>query len=216
MMKDNIIKEDGFIIEFWANIFSFLSKISIFSFIRKKKNDNIHIFVERWVLGNLLLAITTTLIGYYLGNKVKWFLYIIIGYAILRVFEIIIYQLNVLFFDPYRAEKRGKKYEIKSPTRMVILLLHNYVEVMFWYAAIIIALIQLSGNLLDATWGEYVRSNILCIATFDSSGIQEIVGEFYSKLSGIVFLQIISGVIMTIISLARFIGLMPVIDSKND
>ncbi len=212
MMKDNIIKEDGFIIEFWANIFSFLSKISIFSFIRKKKNDNIHIFVERWVLGNLLLAITTTLIGY----KVKWFLYIIIGYAILRVFEIIIYQLNVLFFDPYRAEKRGKKYEIKSPTRMVILLLHNYVEVMFWYAAIIIALIQLSGNLLDATWGEYVRSNILCIATFDSSGIQEIVGEFYSKLSGIVFLQIISGVIMTIISLARFIGLMPVIDSKND
>jgi len=99
---------------------------------------------------------------------------------------------------------------------MVILLLHNYVEVMFWYAAIIIALIQLSGNLLDATWGEYVRSNILCIATFDSSGIQEIVGEFYSKLSGIVFLQIISGVIMTIISLARFIGLMPVIDSKND
>ncbi len=216
MMKDNINKEDGFIIEFWANIFSFLSKISIFSFVRKKKNDNTHVFVERWVLGNLLLAITTTLIGYYLGNKIKWFLYIIIVYAILRVFEVIIYQLNVLFFDPYRTEKRGKKYEIKSPTRMVILLLHNYVEVMFWYAAIIIALIQLSGNLLDATWGEYVRSNILCIATFDSSGIQEIVGEFYSKLSGIVFLQIISGVIMTIISLARFIGLMPVIDSKND
>lgn len=216
MMKDNINKEDGFIIEFWANIFSFLSKISIFCFVRKKKNDNTHVFVERWVLGNLLLAITTTLIGYYLGNKIKWFLYIIIVYAILRVFEVIIYQLNVLFFDPYRTEKRGKKYEIKSPTRMVILLLHNYVEVMFWYAAIIIALIQLSGNLLDATWGEYVRSNILCIATFDSSGIQEIVGEFYSKLSGIVFLQIISGVIMTIISLARFIGLMPVIDSKND
>lgn len=216
MMKDNINKEDGFIIEFWANIFSFLSKISIFSFVRKKKNDNTHVFVERWVLWNLLLAITTTLIGYYLGNKIKWFLYIIIVYAILRVFEVIIYQLNVLFFDPYRTEKRGKKYEIKSPTRMVILLLHNYVEVMFWYAAIIIALIQLSGNLLDATWGEYVRSNILCIATFDSSGIQEIVGEFYSKLSGIVFLQIISGVIMTIISLARFIGLMPVIDSKND
>lgn len=72
MMKDNINKEDGFIIEFWANIFSFLSKISIFSFVRKKKNDNTHVFVERWVLGNLLLAITTTLIGYYLDyyNKV--------------------------------------------------------------------------------------------------------------------------------------------------
>ena len=140
-------------------------------------------------------------------------MYIIVGYAILRVFEVIIYQLNVLFFDPYRAEKRGEVYKIKSPTRMVILLLHNYVEVMFWYAAIIIALVQISGNQLGATWGEYVRSNILCIATFNSSMIEDIVGEMYPKLSNIVFLQIISGIIMTIISLARFIGIMPSVES---
>lgn len=205
--------KDGFIIEFWANVFNVLSKISIFFIVRKFKKSMTYTFVEGWVLGNLVGALTSTLIGYYLGYNLKWLMYIIVGYAILRVFEVIIYQLNVLFFDPYRAEKRGEVYKIKSPTRMVILLLHNYVEVMFWYAAIIIALVQISGNQLGATWGEYVRSNILCIATFNSSMIEDIVGEMYPKLSNIVFLQIISGIIMTIISLARFIGIMPAVES---
>ncbi len=204
---------DGFIIEFWANVFNVLSKISVFSIVRKFKKPMTHKFVEGWVLGNLIVAILSTLIGYYLGNSLKGLMYFILIYALLRVFEVIIYQLNVLFFDPYRAEKKGEVYKIKSPTRMVILLLHNYVEVMFWYASTIIALVQISGNELGATWGEYVRSNILCIATFDSSMIQEIVGEFYPKLSSIVFLQIISGIIMTIISLARFMNLMPEVES---
>ena len=204
---------DGFIIEFWANVFNVLSKISVFSIVRKFKKPMTHKFVEGWVLGNLIVAILSTLIGYYLGNSLKGLMYFIVFYSVLRVFEVIIYQLNVLFFDPYRAEKRGEVYKIKSPTRMVILLLHNYVEVMFWYASIIIALVQISGNELGATWGEYVRSNILCIATFDSSMIQEIVGELYPRLSSIVFLQIISGIIMTIISLARFMNLMPEVES---
>jgi len=207
---------DGFIIELWANIFNVLSKISIYYFVKKIKKNISYTFVEGWVLGNLIAAIALTGVGYYLGNKIRWILYVILMYAILRVFEVIIYQLNVLFFDPYRAEKQGKKYKIKSPTRMVILLLHNYVEVMLWYAAIIIAMIQLSGNSIDATWGECVRYNVLCIATFDSSGIQEIAGAFYPKLSIIVFLQILSGIIMTIISLARFIGLMPSVESVDN
>jgi len=204
---------DGFIIEFWAVVFSFLSKLSVFFIIRKMKGKMTYNFVEGWVLGNLLAAFIATVVGYYFYDKLVWAVYIIIGYAILRVFEVIIYQLNVLFFDPYRAEKRGEVYRIKSPTRMVILLLHNYVEVMLWYAAITIALMQISGSPIEATWGEYLRSNIICIATFDSSMIQEVAGEFYPKLSSIVFLQIISGIIMTIISLARFISLLPEVES---
>ena len=204
---------DGFIIEFWSNVFKVLSKISIFAIVSKSKKQMTYSFVEGWVLGHLIAAIVSTLIAYHLGSSFTGFMYFIIIYALLRVFEVIIYQLNVLFFDPYRAQKKGEVYKIKSPTRMVILLLHNYVEIMFWYAAIIIGLVQIGGYELQATWGEYVRSNILCIATFNSGMIQEIVGELYPSLSSIVFLQIISGIIMTIISLARFMNLMPQIES---
>lgn len=72
-------------------------------------------FVEKWVFVHLIGSFTAT----------------IIGYGLLRVFEIIIYQINVLFFHPYKFHKAGNEYKIKSPTRIVILLLHNYVEVMF-------------------------------------------------------------------------------------
>lgn len=213
---DKNTQNDGFIIEFWSRVFEILSKISGFHIVGKFKKNMTYKFVEGWVLGNLIAAIVSTLIGYYLGNKLKWVMYIVIIYAMLRVFEVIIYQLNVLFFAPYRSEKEGNVYKIKSPTRTVILLLHNYIEVMFWYAAIIIALVQIGGSELGVTWGEFVRSNILCIATFNNSMIQEIIGEMYPKLSSIIFLQIMSGIIMTIISLARFMGIMPGIESIDE
>lgn len=209
-------RSSGFIIKFWESIFRILSMVSVFYFIRKFKKSISYTFVDAWVLGNLIAAIIATGISYYLGNKAPWLMYMIIGYGMLRVFEIIIYQLNVLFFDPYRAANKGIAYKIKSPTRMVILLLHNYVEVMFWYSAIIIALISINNASLTCTLGEYIRSSVLCVATFDSGAIEEVVGELYPRFSNIVFLQVITGLIMTIVSLARFIGLMPEVDSIDD
>jgi len=44
--------KDGFIIEFWANVFNVLSKISIFFIVRKFKKSMTYTFVEGWVLGN--------------------------------------------------------------------------------------------------------------------------------------------------------------------
>lgn len=206
----------GFIINFYLKIFEFLSKLSIFYIIRKLKKNISYTFVEAWVLGNLIAAIISTVVSYYLGSKAPWLMYIIITYGMLRVFEIIVYQLNVLFFDPYHAQKRKEVYKIKSPTRMVILLLHNYVEVMFWYAAIIIALISLNTASMTCTLGEYIRSSVLCVATFNSGAIEEITGQLYPRLSNIVFFQVVTGLIMTIVSLARFIGLMPDIEYIDD
>lgn len=214
MVKKN--SSGGFMIDFWDRIFNFLSKISIFHIIRKFKKDTSYTFVDAWVLGNLIAAVLSTVLGYYIGSKANWLMYIIIGYGMLRVFEVVVYQLNVLFFHPYRAAKTGKPYKIKSPTRMVILLLHNYVEVMFWYAGIIIALISINNASMTFAWGEYIRSSVLCVATFDSGAIAEVVGELYPRLSNVIFLQVVTGLIMTIVSLARFIGLMPEIDSIED
>ena len=53
-------------------------------------------------------------------------------YAVERCFEILVYQINVLLFAPYRDSKAGKEYKIKSPTRMIVLLLHNVFEFVIW------------------------------------------------------------------------------------
>lgn len=208
--------KDGFIIDFWERIFRFLSKISLFYWIRKLSKNYTYTFVDKWVLGNLCFAFLSTLIIYIFVSKYNVINTVLMIYGILRVFEIIVYQLNVLFFDAYRAKKIGRKYKIKSPTRMVLLLLHNYFEVMIWYSVILMSIIQLSGNVLVYSWWSYVRSNILNVATFNSGNIQEITGGFYSNLSDFVFVENITGIIMTIVCLARFINLMPSIDSIEE
>lgn len=214
IMETEKDKPKSFIMEFWFKIFSFLKRLSIFSLVLKlkKPESDIHKFVEKWVLGNLIGAFIATIIGYNLSNKFFPILWIILIYAVLRVFEIIIYQINVMFFDPYAKEKKGEDYRIKSSVRMVVLLLHNYIEVMFWYAAIVIILMNVFNQPSDSTWMGYLIGNIVSVATFDSSMLEKFIGEenpLNLKLYSVIFLQIITGLIMTLLSLARFMNLMP-------
>lgn len=206
---------EWFILELSDWIFGTLEKISIFNAIRKLKNTTSYKFVDLWVVGNLIAAILSSIIVYNLTIENKYIVYIILIYSFLRVFEVIIYQINVLFFHPYRAKKQGKEYKLKSVTRMVIALLHNYMEIMFWYSTMIISIIIFNGDSpYNLTWVEIIRSNILCIATLDGNSVKEAVNSSYNYLSSLVFLEIISGIIMTIISLARFIGALPGADSQ--
>lgn len=208
--------EDGFIVEFSDFIFATLEKVSIFNVIRKLNSNISYKFVDLWVVGNLIAAILSSVFVYNLNNNYKGVIVIVLSYSILRVFEVIIYQINVLLFHPYRARKSGESYKIKSVTRMVIALLHNYIEIMFWYSTMVISIIILNGdNPYSLTWVEIVRSNILCIVTLDGSSIKESVNSNYKYLSSLIFLEIISGMIMTIISLARFIGALPGAESQD-
>ncbi|KPU26272.1 hypothetical protein TR13x_10830 [Caloranaerobacter sp. TR13] len=206
-------KQDGFIMDLWEKIFSFLSKISIFTllrFIRKRMGKEItYTFVDSWVLGNLILSILSSIIVYNLTSEYEVLLFIIFGYGVLRVFEVIIYQINVLLFDPYRCKKQNKPYKIKSKSRMVLLLLHNYVEIMFWYSTMMITLVVLILGKVDNSWMSYIRSNILCIVTFDSNVVIEATGKTFPYLYTLAFYEIMSGIIMTVISLARFVGILP-------
>ncbi|BCS80918.1 hypothetical protein [Anaerocellum diazotrophicum] len=210
-------KGDSFILDFWEKIFLFFQKISLFYWIKKITKNKSYFLVDMWVLGHLVLAFVSTLITYYIGAKCRVIIWIVITYAILRVFEIIVYQFNVLFFDNYRNKKKGEPYKIKSATRMVILLLHNYFEVMMWYSALMISILLLNGNFTkQKSWWDYIRANVLNVATFNSDDIQNITGEFTSVLSNFVFLENMTGLIMTIICLARFINLLPNVEREDD
>lgn len=87
---------------------------------------------------------------------------------------------------------------------------------MFWYSTMVISIIILNGdNPYNLIWIEIVRFNILCIVTLDGDSIKEFVNISYKYLSSLVFLEIISGMIMTIISLERFIGALLVVEVNN-
>lgn len=165
-------KNTGFIIPLWETIFWLLSYISLFKYLQifmksKFKRFDMHIVVELWVLFNLLLSI---LIGVMLMEFDNYYFSMAaLLYGLLRVFEVLVYQINVMLFDPYRAYMNRKVYKIKSSTRMVILLLHNYLELIFWYAVIYISIIILSNNSFDGNYLSYVKSSALCFVTFDSS-----------------------------------------------
>ncbi len=204
-------KKDSFLVDMWEFIFRVLSYISIFYIIRKIKNEITYRFVDFWVVGNFLFSILSSILIFYLHEN---FLYVMIAlsiYGFLRVFEVLVYQINVVFFDPYRAHKANKEYKIKSIRRIILSLFHNYVEIMFWFVVITLTTAKALHISITATWSEYVTSTILCVAVFDRSGLENIIGGniFLMKL---VFLEIVSGLIMTIISIARFIGILPAVD----
>jgi len=210
----NSLHQNSFIIEFWNKIFLILSKISIFYLIKLFKNNVSYRFVDGWVLFNLIFSIISSLLTYYLD--LPFFLYFFSLYAALRIFEIIIYQLNVLIFDPYRAKKKNIKYKIKSAHRMILLLLHNYVEIMFWYSTITVSLLKLTNHFIQLTWYSYVQANILCIASLDQSSLLKITTQNINFLSHLAFFAVITGLIITIISITRFINVLPNVEQIEE
>jgi hypothetical protein len=198
---------DSFILNLWEKIFLILSFISIFSLIRLFKKNMTYTFVEIWVLFNTILAFGSIIVVYYLDPKYEIILWVIVIYGALRIFEIINYQINVLLFDPYRAFKKGVEYKIKSPSRLVILLLHNYFEIVCWFTVVLISSLSLN-NLIDNNWEYYLRINFLCISTFETEFISDALLTG-GKLSLFAFYESIAGFIVTLITLARFIGLLP-------
>ncbi len=207
--------DDSIVLNFWNLIFSILETLSVFTLIRKILNifggKMTHQFVEYWILFNLFLSFISSVLVYRVDSNV--IPKIIIVYGILRVFEIIIYQINVLIFHPYRSQLRGEKYKIKSPTRIVVLLFHNYFEIIFWYAGIYMSMNSILGSELSLHWFEYIKLSVLCFSVFDTTMVTN--DSILSIVSNIAFTELISGVIMTIVCLARFIGLLPAVESME-
>ena len=116
------MKDKSFIVEFWNKIFYMLEQISIFKLIRKITKNNSYRMVEIFVVSNLVISVLLSLVIFSF-IRTEWLLYVLMFIALQRVFEVIVYQINVLFFHPYRAYKNGIDYYIKSPTRIVILLI---------------------------------------------------------------------------------------------
>ncbi|WPX07794.1 hypothetical protein [Anaerocellum danielii] len=208
---------DSFIVTFWERIFYYLSKISIFYWVRKIAKNKGYFLVDAWVLGNILLSFLAVVSTYYINSRFKAIFWIILIYGVLRVFEIIVYQVNVLFFDRIRTKKNKREYKIKSVTRTIILLLHNFVEIMLWYSVMMICLLKIGGNFPDdsSVW-DFIRANILNVTIFNADEIEQIAGSKNSTIANLIFFENITGLFMTLLCLARFINLLPPVESEEE
>ncbi|MBF58272.1 MAG: hypothetical protein CME80_11220 [Halomonas sp.] len=220
-------KSGSFIVSFWSSIFQLLKYIALFPWVmklwqklldvfnvnQKRRRDLSFLLVDTWTLGHLLLA----LLGLWLLNSEssalvsagKW----IATYGLLRTFELVVYQVNVLLFDEYRAKKLGRDYQIRGYRRMVILLVHNYFETVVWFACAHFLLMhwgwmELSANGLLGS----LREALTLMVAFSFNG-----GSALNQMGQLILLfQAAVGILMTLVMLARFISILPTPDTMDE
>ena len=210
----HINKTNGFIVPVLFFVFYSLKRISIFplfiSFNRKVFGDEFvsknYILPELWVVINLVLSI----IGKHIINSTEniVFAYMFLLTASLRVFAMLIYQINVLFFDRYAqwflytpTKKKKDNYVIQSGTRIIILLLINMLEYVVHFSVIFVALNCISGNSAgNITIADSLKLffNMHELSTFANSNIL-----FFA------YSEVGIGMFMNILCIARMLNLLP-------
>lgn len=134
--------------------------------------------------------------------------FVILIYVIERTFELYVYQVNVLLFDPLKVGREN--YKIKSATRMVILLVMNMVEYTFWFSSMYSALCFFSGTYCPDGFIFFMDS----FSVFTNlSGPSDISFNGFQFLA---FVETVIGMFMNLICLARFVGLLPAVATHDD
>lgn len=175
MTKQEKRFKDGIILWMAYHLFDWLRQVSVFQQMRnisrwawnhKFKKDHPHaskeehedtwrehrpfvygyLFPELWVLFNIFLAIFGCFILAKTSSKVISCFFIV--YAFLRTFELFVYQINVLLFDPIRSGL--SKYRIKSATRMILLLVCNILEYVLWFSVVYIYMYKAMGQSVNS------------------------------------------------------------------
>lgn len=204
----------SFIVEFWSRVFGALRWLSVFELVRHLVPGlKTHGVIDIWVLSNLGFATISAIIAPCISND--WIQALLISYGLLRIFEVVIYQINVLLFDEYRARKASSTYALRGYRRLVILLLQNYIEIIFWFAAIYVILnmgfeFKTPGTTNTFFGGFY--SSFIIMTTF---GEPNIVPKAPWGAILILFQSGI-GLFMTLLTLARFISLIPTPESSDE
>jgi hypothetical protein len=213
-MKDN----QSLLFNLWERIFHYLRFISVFELVRlsSKKWPRIAFvrttyFVDLWVLFHLLFSFFSIVIIKYIDFFPLQIS--LVTYGCLRIFEIFVYQVNVLLFDEYRTVSKGENYLLQSIRRIIVLLLHNFIEIIFWFGSTYILFTNnFSVNLQNVSVMEIIYISFIRMTNFGSSNLN------YTSSFGLQLLwfQSVIGLFMTLIVLARFLGALPKPKTKDD
>lgn len=230
-LKPNFInKEDGFIVQTLYVLFYILERVSLFYLVRNiakriSKSErplvSTPMFPEVWAVSNTLLAVILV----YLIPVIncKWLLIVFVVYAILRIMEMFVYQINVLLFhrlanvfqdinkkaSASESDSSTESYHIKSSTRTVILLLLNMYEYIVQFAVIFAATESFAAC-------ECVHIGILgSFQLFMNVSSLDLTANHSDILLTAVYIETVIGIFVNIICLARFISILPEVREKG-
>lgn len=227
--KDVTIQNDGIILCLFYYLFAIMRQISVFQTIRniviiwwnkkynkeKLKRDSDKyikrwnkykpfvfkpIFPEIWLLSNLLFGIIGIILWKNIDCSVLKWIYAI--YAFERILEIFVYQVNVMFFDPLK--NYGKGYYINSAIRTIIMVILNLVEYIIYFTIIYLQFGR-TEDVFDA-----IRSSFNIITGLELSLKGK--GSLWMTIG---YIEAVIGIFMNIICIARFMSLLPVVNTKN-
>lgn len=207
MVKKRKTKNQSYLVPMWVYILTIFEKLSLFALIGflLPKLRRKYSFVDSWVIGNLLLSIISLYLVYF--QIVPHFLsYCLMIYGFIRVFEIFIYQLNVLLVHPFRKEN-PTSYTLVGYRRMTIALVHNFFEIIFWFATTYVVFqFSFDTSLENLNPFILIYFSFLTMVSYTSN----LDNTSWTLLATIVLhFQALIGLFMTLLSLARFISLLP-------
>jgi hypothetical protein len=121
---------DSFVVDITDGLLRALRKISYFHWVCKLVPETFF-FVDIWALAWLTASVFVFAISFCTDNAIfVGVLLVLATLTTVRVFESVIYLTSVMIFP--RANKG--QYDILSPRRSIILLICNYLEIIFWFA----------------------------------------------------------------------------------
>lgn len=190
-----------------------------FYFKPREKDDKV--LVECYVLSNTSLSLLIFILWPFISNSCLSFLVFWGGF---RVFEILTVQVNALLFDYYRnTQKRIRMqkekdsdspnknkiepYVIQGYTRITILLLHNFAEIILWFSIFYLYLpSSFESSLAPLSRITALTFSFYTMTTFGHFRDVQINGSCAYILT---LIQAIIGLFMALLILSRFIGLLP-------
>jgi hypothetical protein len=123
----------SFLFPAYERVFGALRKLSLFTFLKRLVPDKwYHAFVDTYLLAHLVLAILSFALlppGPH-PALAAW----LMGYGAFRCFELTVLHINQLLFDEHRVLRDDLEPDPLNYRRLVLSILHNYVELLFWFA----------------------------------------------------------------------------------
>ena len=172
-------------------------------------------FPESWVLGWTVIALVGLVLVSGISDLSGWWNYIILAFGLYRTYELVAYQINVTFLAEYRNKKRRREdqsvrqYALHGYRRLVLLSIHNYIEVLLWFAAIYAAFSdQFRIESGDIALNHFVGALYFSVVTMTTLGYGDITPLGWGG-AALVGLQVVIGVFLTLIVLARVLALIP-------
>ena len=211
---------NSFIVDFWSRFFRLLGRVSVFRLVWSvlPARARTYAAVDAWVLANLFLSIAALFAVTSVGQSTT--AAIIAAYAVIRVFEVTVYQINVVLFDAYRhAKAGGLAAPLKGYRRLVILILQNYTEIIFWFASLYSVAAShfpdtASGVAKAHTLSSFVGALFQSIETMATLTPTISPGDDIGRI--LTMAHVVVGVFVSIIVLGAVIGLLPQRPSLDD